>query len=79
MRAIAANQGVIAVLDKAEPALPAGHVKVKTMYSGISAGTELGILEKSRTRTEPAFIGYSAMGSSSRLANKRIRPGSDSA
>lgn len=62
MRAIAANQGVIAVLDKAEPALPAGHVKVKTMYSGISAGTELGILEKSRTRTEPAFIGYSAMG-----------------
>ena len=62
MRAIAAINGQIKVMERKQASLLPGHIKVKTMFSAISAGTELTMLEISKQRTEPLFIGYSAMG-----------------
>lgn len=62
MRAIAASNGQIKVIEREQASLLPGHIKVKTMFSAISAGTELTMLEISKQRTDPLFIGYSAMG-----------------
>lgn len=62
MRAIAASNGQIKVIEREQPSLLPGHIKVKTMFSAISAGTELMMLEISKQRNMPLFIGYSAMG-----------------
>ncbi|GGG19467.1 zinc-dependent alcohol dehydrogenase [Paenibacillus abyssi] len=60
MKAIAAQSGkiVIAELNKPQP-LP-GHVLIRTEYSAISPGTELGFVK--RAAHEQALLGYSAAG-----------------
>lgn len=62
MKAIAAYQGKIAIMEKQQTQLPAGHLKVRTQYSAVSPGTELTMLKLSEQREDPLFIGYSAMG-----------------
>lgn len=62
MKAIAAYQGQIAIMDKQSSQLLPGHLEVATKYSAISAGTELTMLKLSMQRENPLFIGYSAMG-----------------
>lgn len=60
MKSIAAQSGriVIAELNKPEPL--AGHLLVRTEYSAISPGTEMGFLK--RASEQLANIGYSAVG-----------------
>ncbi len=60
MKAIAAQQGSIILVETADPTPTAGHVIVRTEYSAISPGTEMSFV---RQRSEkPIVLGYSAVG-----------------
>ncbi|WP_214625939.1 zinc-dependent alcohol dehydrogenase [Paenibacillus agaridevorans] len=60
MKAIAAQRGSVAVVDVEKPKLLPGHVGVRTEYSAISPGTELGMIRGSLD--DPHILGYSAVG-----------------
>jgi threonine dehydrogenase-like Zn-dependent dehydrogenase len=60
MRAVAAKNGTIVVLDEPEPQLAEGHVLIRTEFSAISPGTELAMAKKSGEQT--VNLGYSAVG-----------------
>lgn len=60
MKAVAAKQGTIIIDQVPEPELLPGHVRIRTEFSAISPGTELGILK--RSGETPAYLGYSAVG-----------------
>ncbi|GAB2720972.1 zinc-binding alcohol dehydrogenase [Paenibacillus thermoaerophilus] len=60
MKAVAAKQGRIVVIDAQEPELLPGHVLIRTEYSAISPGTEMSMLKASGET--PVILGYSAVG-----------------
>ncbi|OUS74807.1 alcohol dehydrogenase [Paenibacillus sp. MY03] len=60
MKAIAALRSGVAVVDIEKPKLLPGHVGVRTEYSAISPGTELGMIRGSLD--DPRILGYSAVG-----------------
>ena len=60
MKAIATQQGNIIVTELPYPETRAGHVVVRTEYSAISPGTEMGFVR--RRPEKPVVLGYSAVG-----------------
>ena len=60
MQAIATQQGSIVLVEQPDPAPTAGHVVVRTEYSAISPGTEMGFVQ--RRSEQPIVLGYSAVG-----------------
>lgn len=60
MKAIAAQSGAIVLTDIEQPALPPGHLRIKTEYSAISPGTEMSFIKKGSEKT--IVLGYSAVG-----------------
>ncbi|WP_309118282.1 zinc-binding alcohol dehydrogenase [Paenibacillus sp.] len=60
MKAIATQQGNIVITELPAPTPTAGHVIVRTEYSAISPGTEMGFLK--RMPEQPVVLGYSAVG-----------------
>lgn len=60
MRAIVTQSGNIKVIELERPEPAPGHVLVRTEYSAISPGTEMGFV--GRASDEAAAIGYSAVG-----------------
>lgn len=60
MRAIGTLQGKIIIMEMEKPELPSRHVLIRTEYSAISPGTEMGFV---RRGTDTAVgLGYSAVG-----------------
>ncbi|WP_213524974.1 zinc-binding alcohol dehydrogenase [Paenibacillus sp. J31TS4] len=66
MRTIAAKEGSIVTMQMEEPELRSGHVLIRTVYSAISPGTELGMAK--RSGEAPVGLGYSAAGIVERVA-----------
>ncbi len=60
MRKIIANNKQVEIIEDELPAVKPSYLLIKTMYSIISPGTELTIIENSTDR--PITLGYSAMG-----------------
>jgi threonine dehydrogenase-like Zn-dependent dehydrogenase len=60
MRAIATLQGKIVLKEMDMPVLQAGHVLIRTEYSAISPGTEMGFVK--RAPEQATTLGYSAVG-----------------
>jgi len=60
MKAVAARDGKAAVIEVDAPELKEGHVLIRTEFSGISPGTEMGIIKNSAGKS--VMIGYSAVG-----------------
>ncbi|MFD0698080.1 zinc-binding alcohol dehydrogenase [Paenibacillus sp. GCM10027628] len=60
MKAAVSLNGMVDILDMAEPSVGINHVGVQTCYSAISSGTEL--LLKNMNMENPIRLGYSAMG-----------------
>ncbi|MGZ9587374.1 zinc-dependent alcohol dehydrogenase [Paenibacillus marinisediminis] len=60
MKTLVAVEGIAQTIDAAEPMLKEQHVLVETVYSAISAGTEM-TLQKN-AGAEPLALGYSAAG-----------------
>lgn len=67
MKYIGAKNGKISIFEKDEPILRERFVKIKTLYSAISPGTEISMAEGSK---EHEFaLGYSALGEVIELAD----------
>lgn len=60
LRKIVAKNQRVEIVEEEMPLLKPAYILVKTMYSVISPGTELGMMENSSNREIP--LGYSAMG-----------------
>ena len=60
MKAIAAQNGRIFVTELEVPEPPPGHVLIRTEYSAVSPGTEMGMIRSSGDK--PVLLGYSAVG-----------------
>ncbi|GGI46823.1 hypothetical protein GCM10008018_19000 [Paenibacillus marchantiophytorum] len=60
MKSVISLKGKVDVIDVVEPSSAVNHVRVETLYSAISSGTEL--LLKRMMNEEPMQLGYSAMG-----------------
>lgn len=60
MKAIATQSGKIVIAELNKPELPAGHVLIRTEYSAISPGTEMGFVK--RASEQLVTLGYSAVG-----------------
>jgi len=65
MRAIATQHGKILLNELDIPELPAGHILIRTEYSAISPGTEMGFVK--RATKQPVTLGYSAVGITEQL------------
>ncbi len=59
---LVAENGGARLVDSAIGELGPGRVRVRTLYSGISAGTELGILKASAGSPGPRGLGYQVAG-----------------
>lgn len=59
---IVATAGVVSLSEFDPPALPPQHARVRTLYSAISAGTELGMMAASRDKGIAVRTGYQACG-----------------
>jgi len=75
MKAVAAQNGRIIIIETDEPELLPGHVLIRTEYSAISPGTETGIARRSGEK--PVILGYSAVGIVERIGAgvEGIQPG----
>ncbi|MBO2944324.1 zinc-binding alcohol dehydrogenase [Paenibacillus sp. F411] len=60
MKAVATQHGKVSLAEVERPALPAGHVRIQTVYSAISPGTEMTFIR--RASEKQIVIGYSAAG-----------------
>ncbi len=60
MKAITTSKGHIAIADLEMPEAIAGHVLIRTEYSAISPGTEMGLVRQ--MPENPVALGYSAVG-----------------
>lgn len=60
MQAIVANQKHVEIQKQTKPEVRSGYVVLKTLYSSISPGTELSLIENSDQGERP--LGYSAVG-----------------
>jgi len=60
MKMIATQHGKIIIAEREKPALPIGHVLLRTTYSAISPGTEMIFVRKASDRL--ATLGYNAVG-----------------
>lgn len=60
MKAVATQNGRILLAELDKPAPDEGHVLVRTEYSAISPGTEMGIIKRASEKQD--ILGYSAVG-----------------
>ncbi|MFF2886570.1 zinc-binding alcohol dehydrogenase [Paenibacillus sp. NPDC057967] len=60
MKAVATQHGKIVIADMAVAETPPGHVLIRTEYSAISPGTEMGFVTRGSDTLTP--LGYSAVG-----------------
>ncbi|RJE87638.1 alcohol dehydrogenase [Paenibacillus sp. 1011MAR3C5] len=60
MKAVATQHGKIVIADMAVAETPPGHVLIRTEYSAISPGTEMGFVSRGSDTLTP--LGYSAVG-----------------
>jgi NADPH:quinone reductase len=78
IRRVMARDGRVELVDAQLANLPAGHVRVRTRFSGVSAGTELLGLERSKGNDALNAMGYQLTGTVESVADdlaERFAPG----